>query len=97
MAQAEQLVRDVQQMPAELNRAARLETLGDRPLGVVTAGTGSEPGWAEDQNDLAALSSRSFHRTVPGSTHASLILDPAHAQASSRAIVDVVRQVRSER
>lgn len=97
VAQAEQLVRDVQQMPAELNRAARLETLGDRPLGVVTAGAGSKPGWAEDQNDLAALSSRSFHRTVPGSTHASLILDPGHAQASSRAIEDVVRQVRSER
>ncbi|MBJ7332134.1 MAG: alpha/beta fold hydrolase [Solirubrobacteraceae bacterium] len=95
--QARQLARDVQQMPAELNRAARLETLGDRPLGVVTAGTGSKPGWAKDQNDLATLSSRSFHRTVPGSTHGSLILDPAHAQASSRAIEDVVRQVRSER
>lgn len=95
--QAQQLMRDVQQMPAELDRAARLETLGDRPLGVVTAGTGSKPGWAQDQRDLAALSSRSFHRTVPGSTHGSLIVDPAHAQASSRAIADVVRQVRSER
>lgn len=95
--QARQLVRDIQQMPVELDRAARLQTLGDRPLGVVTAGTGSKPGWAQDQNDLAGLSSRSFHRTVAGSTHGSLILDPAHAQASSRAIEDVVRQVRSER
>jgi len=95
--QAQQLVRDFQQMPAVLDLAARLESLGDRPLGVVSAGTGSERGWARQQDELAALSSRSFHRTVPGSTHASLVLDREDARASSRAIADVVTQVRSER
>lgn len=95
--QARQLVRDVEQMPAELDLAARLKTLGDRPLGVVTAGTGSQPGWAQEQDELAALSSRSVHRTVPGSTHASLVLDRDDARVSSRAIEDVVMQVRSER
>lgn len=95
--QARQLVRDVEQMPAQLDRAARLKTLGDRPLGVVTAGTGSQPGWAQDQDDLATLSRRSFHRTVAGSTHSSLIGDPEDARASSRAVEDVVRQVRSGR
>lgn len=95
--QAQQLVRDVQQMPAELDKAARLRSLGDRPLGVVTAGTGSQRGWARQQDELAALSSRSFHRTVPGSTHASLVLDREDARASSRAIEDVVMRVRSER
>ena len=40
-AQARQFVRDVEQMPAQLDRAAQLKTLGSRPLGVVTAGTGS--------------------------------------------------------
>jgi pimeloyl-ACP methyl ester carboxylesterase len=95
--QAQQLVRDVEQMPAELDRAANLKTLGDRPLGVVTASAGSKPGWAQDQDELAALSSRSVHRTVPGSTHASLVLDREDARASGRAIEDVVMQVRSER
>ena len=95
--QARQLVRDTDQMPAELDRAARLETLGDRPLGVVTAGAGSQPGWTQEQNDLATLSSRSFHRTSAGSTHGSLVLDPHDAQASSRAIADVVLQVRRGR
>lgn len=95
--QARQFVRDVAQMPAELNRAARLKTLGDRPLGVVTASDGPQPGWAKEQDDLARLSSRSSHRTVAGSTHESLVLDPDDARASSRAIADVVLQVRGGR
>lgn len=37
-AQARQFVRDVEQMPTQLSRAAKLTSLGDRPLGVVTAG-----------------------------------------------------------
>jgi pimeloyl-ACP methyl ester carboxylesterase len=93
--QARQFARDVEQMPAELNRAAQLKTLGGRPLGVVTAGTGSQPGWTQHQNDLATLSSHTFHRTVAGSTHQSLIDDPKDAAASSRAIRDVVVAVRN--
>jgi hypothetical protein len=83
-------------MPAQLDRAAQLKSLGDRPLGVVTAGTGSQPGWTEHQNELATLSKRSFHRTVAGSTHQSLIDDPRYAAASSRAIRDVVNAVRNK-
>ena len=82
-------------MPAQLNRAAQLKTLGSRPLAVVTAGTGSQPGWTQHQNELATLSSNSFHRTVAGSTHQSLIDDPKDAVASSRAIRDVVIAVRN--
>lgn len=95
--QVRQFVRDVEQMPAQLNRAAQLETLGDLPLAVVSAATGSQSGWAQEQTKLAALSSRSTHRTVAGSTHGSLILDAEDAMASSRAIEDVVREVRSGR
>jgi hypothetical protein len=84
-------------MPAQLDRAAQLKSLGDRPLGVVTAGTGSQPGWTEHQNDLATLSKRSFHRTVAGSTHQSLIDDLRHAAASGSAIRDVVNAVRNEK
>ncbi len=93
-AQAQQFARDIDQMPAQLDRAAQLKSLGDRPLGIVTAGTGSQPGWTEHQNDLATLSKRSFHRTVAGATHQSLIDDPNYAAASSRAVLDVVNAVR---
>jgi len=93
-AQARQFVRDVTEMPGELNRAAKLTSLGDRPLAVVTAGEGSAAGWPDEQNDLATLSSNSVHRTVAGSTHASLINDESDAAQSSQAIDDVVRAVR---
>jgi pimeloyl-ACP methyl ester carboxylesterase len=95
-AQARQFVRDVEQMPAQLNRAAKLTSLGNRPLGVVTASKGSQPGWTAHQNDLAELSSNSFHRTVAGSTHQSLIDDEKDAAASSRAIRDIVVALRND-
>jgi pimeloyl-ACP methyl ester carboxylesterase len=92
-AQARQVVRDVEEMPAELDRAARLTSLGTKPLIVLSAGTGSLPGWAAQQNDLATLSTDSVHRTIPGATHASLINDHVDAAQSSRAIRDVVTAV----
>jgi pimeloyl-ACP methyl ester carboxylesterase len=92
-AQGRQVVRDVEEMPAELNRAAKLTSLGNKPLIVVSAGTGSLPGWAAQQNDLATLSTDSVHRTIPGATHASLINDHVDAAQSSRAIRDVVKAV----
>jgi pimeloyl-ACP methyl ester carboxylesterase len=91
--QARQLVRDIQEMPAELNRASKLTSLGNKPLVVLSAGTGSLPGWAAQQNDLARLSTKSVHRTIPGATHASLSNDRVDAAQSSRAIRDVVKAV----
>src|SRR3954454_1613999 len=95
--QAAQFVRDVDAMPAEQDRAAKLTTLGDRPLVVLTAGTGSAAGWPGEQNDLATLSSNSTHRTVAGATHQSLIDDKSDAAQSSRAIGDVVTAVQNKR
>jgi pimeloyl-ACP methyl ester carboxylesterase len=92
--QARQLALDIAGMPAELAAAAKLGSLGDRPLAVVTAGRASLPGWRAKQNDLAALSTNSVHRIVPGSTHGSLIDDRADAAQSSRAVRDVVTAVR---
>src|SRR4051794_14706237 len=91
--QARQFIRDVEEMPAELNRAAQLTGLGNKPLVVLSAGTASIAGWAAQQNDLARLSTGSVHRTIPGATHASLIDDTADAAQSSRAIRDVVKAV----
>jgi pimeloyl-ACP methyl ester carboxylesterase len=92
--QARQLARDIDGMPAEQNDAAKLATLGGRPLAVVTATNGSQPGWRAKQDDLAALSTNSVHRIVAGSTHQSLIDDRADAAQSSRAVRDVVEAVR---
>jgi pimeloyl-ACP methyl ester carboxylesterase len=93
--QARQFVRDIDEMPAEQNRAAKLTTLANKPLAVVTAGTGSAAGWSGQQDDLARLSTNSVHRTVPGATHQSLIDEQADAAQSSRAIRDVVEAVQT--
>jgi len=58
-------VRDVAEMPAELNRAAKLTSLGDRPLAVVTAGKGYAAGWPTQHNNLAALSTNSSTAPSP--------------------------------
>jgi pimeloyl-ACP methyl ester carboxylesterase len=92
--QADQAVRDVAEMPAELNRAAKVTTLGDLPLAVITAGGGYQAGWLGHQDELAKLSSSTVHRIVAGSTHQSLIDDKADAAHSSGAIRDIVRAAR---
>ena len=51
----------------------------------------------QQQDDLATLSTNSAHRTVDGSTHASLVDDKNEAAQSSRAIRDVDRAVRKQR
>jgi sirohydrochlorin ferrochelatase len=63
-----------------------VEPLGDLPLIVLTAGTGSVD---EHQlhAELAALSSRGSHRSVAEATHLSLLTDREHSQAT----VDAVR------
>lgn len=95
VAQARQLVRDIAAMPAELNWAAKVTSLGDRPLAVVTAGKDYQAGWLKQQDGLATLSSDTDHQIVAGSTHASLVDDEADAARSSRAIRGVVHRARS--
>jgi pimeloyl-ACP methyl ester carboxylesterase len=93
--QARQFVRDIDEMPAELNRAAKLTSLGNRPLAVITAGTDSAAGWSGQQDDLATLSRNSVHRTVAAATHQSLIDNERYAAQSSRAIRGVVKEAQT--
>lgn len=86
---------EVAEIPNVLTRAQRLESIGSKPLMVVTAGKGQQAGWAGAQNDLAGLSTNSVHRVVPDATHASLLDDEAAAAVSSQAIRDVIRSVRA--
>ncbi len=63
--------------------------LGARPLVVLTAGSGASPEWLGLQSDLLRLSTDSVQRLMPEATHASLVLDRAHAESVVRAIRDV--------
>ena len=77
-------------------QSRRLESLGNKPLAVVTAGE-SEPSWLKRQDKLATLtSSNSIHRVVKGATHTSLVYDRSDSQGTSAAIVEVVAAVRKD-
>lgn len=78
-----------------MHQAGALTSLGHRPVVVVTAEKEAEPGWMTLQNQLAALSPNSVHRSLPNATHAMLTENKATAARSSQAIVDVVGAVRT--
>ena len=87
---------EVSVIPEVFAQAQALTTLGDRPLAVLTASatsTGTD-GWVGAQDQLAALSSNSVHRTVD-STHEGLLEDVRPAAASVRAITEVISSVRT--
>jgi pimeloyl-ACP methyl ester carboxylesterase len=78
-------------------QASALRSFMDKPLVVLTAGTGSSRGWAASQEALASLSTNSVHRVIDGATHASLITDQEDGAATARGILDVVSAVRNAR
>ena len=82
------------QLPTSLAQARSFQSLGDRPLIVVTATRDAQAGWLPLQDEMARLSTNSRHEVVPYE-HAELVTDEKAAQTSSRAIRDVVRAVRS--
>ena len=81
-------------LPAALEQALELTSLGDRPLVVVSAGSGQQEGWLDAQDRLPGLSTASVHRLLADATHNSLI-SGADATASSQAILDVVTSIRA--
>jgi pimeloyl-ACP methyl ester carboxylesterase len=81
-------------LPSVLQQAQALTSLGDRPLIVVTAGSGQQAGWLEAQDQLARLSTNSVHRVLADATHTSVI-SGVDAPASSQAILDVVASIRT--
>jgi hypothetical protein len=83
------------QANASVEQAASLSDFADKPLVVLTAGSGSETGWSAKQNHLATLSTNSVHRVIDGATHEALIADEEYA--TTQAILDAVSSVRNER
>jgi uncharacterized protein (DUF1786 family) len=83
------------QATASSEEAAALGDVADKPLIVLTAGSGHAAAWSAAQNRLARLSTNSVHRIVDGVTHEDLIANQ-EAAATTQAILDVVASVRSK-
>ncbi|HEX5879788.1 MAG TPA: alpha/beta hydrolase [Actinomycetota bacterium] len=83
------------QATASTEQAAALSDLADKPLIVLTAGSGHDAAWSAAQNRMATLSTNSVHRIIDGATHEDLITDEEDAAATTQAILDVVSSVRS--
>jgi pimeloyl-ACP methyl ester carboxylesterase len=84
------------QADASEHEAASLVDFGDKPLFVLTAGSGSDAAWITEQARTATLSTNSVHRVVAGATHPELLLNEADAAGTAQAIIDVVTSVRHD-
>lgn len=82
---------------AHAEAAASLRDFGDKPLVVLTAGSGTRAGWSADQDALATLSTDSVHHVVKGTDHIGMIADEKGAAATTQAILDVVSSIRTAR
>ena len=80
---------------ASMVQAATLRDFADKPLVVLSAGTGNAADWPQQQDRLAALSTNSVHRVVDDASHEALVGDERHAATTSQAILEVVSAVRA--
>src|SRR4051812_15456432 len=82
------------QANASGQEAAALRDFAAKPLVVLTAGIGNDPTHAAAQDQLATMSTNSAHRLID-SDHEGLINNEKGAAATTQAILDVVKAVRS--
>ena len=75
--------------------AGAFTNFGDKPLVVLTAGSGSDADLIAAHERLAAMSTNSVHRVIDGADHQALIADEEDSAATTRAILDVVSSVQS--
>jgi pimeloyl-ACP methyl ester carboxylesterase len=80
---------------AAVQQAAALTDFADKPLVVLTVGSGHDAAETAAQNHLATLSTDSVHRVIAGATHAGLVGDEEYAAATTQAILDVLSSVRT--
>lgn len=86
---------EVAGIPAALTQAQALQSLGNKPLIVVSASIDTQKGWLALQAEMTKLSINGVQRVIPNATHTSLIWNKTDAVASSQAILDVVTAVRT--
>ena len=85
------------QATASTEQAAALHDFDDKPLIVLTAGSGHDAAWSAAQNRMVRLSTNSVHRVIAGATHDDLIANEKDAAATTQAILEVVSSVRIPR
>jgi len=78
-----------------MEQAASLDDFADKPLVILTAGSGSDAAHVASQNELATLSTNSVHRVIDGAVHEALVADEDAAGNTAQAILDVVSSVRT--
>ena len=81
------------ELPTSLAQARSFQSLGERPLVVVTATKDPLAGWLPLQERMVTLSTNSSHRIAPYS-HDAIVMDQTASQTSIAAIRDVVQAVR---
>jgi pimeloyl-ACP methyl ester carboxylesterase len=99
------LLAEAEAMPLTDEEVEAAGALGDRPFLIVAATTGwvnpngladeSRRVFNEMQQELLPLSTNSAYREVEGASHASLVMDEAHAAQTAEAILLVVEAVRN--
>jgi pimeloyl-ACP methyl ester carboxylesterase len=87
-------VAEFAQANASIAEAGSFTDFGDKPLVVLTAGSGSDADLVAAHERLAAMSTNSAHRVVDGASHEELIADEQDSAATSQAILDVVAAIR---
>jgi pimeloyl-ACP methyl ester carboxylesterase len=85
------------QATASTEQAAALRDFADKPLIVLTAGSGHDAAWSAAQDRMARLSTNSAHRIIDGAIHQDLIANQEAAATTTQAILDVVSAVQSQR
>jgi pimeloyl-ACP methyl ester carboxylesterase len=83
------------QANASEHEAASLVDFGDKPLVVLTAGSGNDAASIATQKQTATMSTNSVQRVVEGASHPDLIMKQADAAVTTQAILDVVSSVRN--
>jgi hypothetical protein len=80
---------------AASQEAASLRDFGDKPLFVLTAGSGNDASWQAAQTKLATLSTNSAHEVVAGASHQPLEDEEQYAAHISQAVLAVLASVRN--
>jgi pimeloyl-ACP methyl ester carboxylesterase len=83
------------QATSSMAEAGSFTDFGDKPLVVLSAGSGSDAALIASHERIAGMSTNSAHRVIDGATHQQLIADETDSLATSQAILDVVSAVRN--
>jgi pimeloyl-ACP methyl ester carboxylesterase len=88
---------ELEAAPAVFAQAAQVTDLGHLPLLVVTAGkrTDKRESWMAQQAELARLSDRARHLTLPDADHDTLLAHQQHSRAVADAILALYATIES--